>query len=247
MVKQVFANQWETPELTEINRLPMRSTLHPYKTFNSAAALKYEKSPWVKILDGKWDFKMYKRPQDVKPDALGIAKKGKWDKITVPGNWTMQREDDIPHYTNSQMPFKNDPPYVPEKNPTGVYRTTFTLPSGWNKRRTVIQFGGGESCYYVYLNGEFVGMSKDCRIPAEFDLTDFLKSGKNTLAVMCIRWSDGSYVEDQDHWWMAGLYRSVYLYSTDKMFIKDVFAKGELDKNYKNGTLKVKTEIDFAR
>ncbi len=242
-----FPKAWETPELTEINRLPMRATLAPFKTVKQALAINAAKSPWVICLDGEWDFKMYFSPDDVAESDLGAKAGGKWDKIVVPGNWTMQREDDLPHYTNVVMPFENNPPFVPEKNPTGVYRTTFDLPAGWDGRRTVIQIGGGESCYYVYVNGEFVGMSKDSRLPAEFDLTKVVKKGKNTLAVMCIRWSDASYVEDQDHWWMAGLYRSVNLYSTDRVYIEDVKVDAGLDRKYKDGELNILTKINFIR
>lgn len=106
--------------------------------------------------------------------------------------------------------------------------------------------GGGESCYYVYLNGQFVGMSKDSRLPAEFDLTPHLRKTRNTLAIMCIRYGDASYLEDQDHWWMAGLYRSVKLYSTDHCYIEDVFARALLaTDDYETGRLSVTTKINF--
>jgi len=238
---------WECPELTEINRLPIRATLHPYNSSAAALTGKKETSPWYKCLNGQWQFKLFKNPEDVKPVHIGMKSKAKWDKISVPGCWTMQGYDK-PHYTNVQMAWENKPPFVmADENPTGVYRTSFTLSNTWKSRRTVIQFGGIESCGFVYLNGEFVGMTKDTRLPAEFDLTPFLQSGENQLTVVCIRYCDATYIEDQDHWWMAGVYRDVFLYSTDKAYIENVFATALLDKaDYKTGELTVKAKLSFS-
>ena len=244
---EIFQRPWEQPELTSLNRLPMRSTLWPLKSAGAAKRLDEAKSPWVLSLDGSWQFKLFKCPEAVTPGDVAAKSPRGYGKIDVPGNWTMQGYDK-PHYTNVIMPFANTPPTVPDENPTGVYRRTFRLPDGWASRRTVLQIGGGESCYYIYLNGHFVGMSKDSRLPAEFDLTPYLKATRNSLAIMCIRFGDASYVEDQDHWWMAGLYRSVRLYSTDHCYIEDVFAKALLDKSdYSTGRLSVKTKINFDR
>jgi beta-galactosidase len=226
---EIFSKPWEMPELTQINRLPMRSTLTPYPSLKDA--LKGKPSPWVLSLDGTWDFKMFFKPEDVSATDLGFDKVGTWDQMPVPANWTLHRKDDLPHYTNVVMPFKNNPPFVPEKNPTGVYRKTFMSPEGWTNRRTVLQIGGAESCIYVYLNGIFVGMSKDTRLPAEFHLDPFMKEGTNCLTIMCIRWSDGSYIEDQDQWWMAGIYRSVFLYSTAQSYIEDFSVTALLQEN----------------
>ena len=244
MTNLQFPNFWEMPELTEINRLPMRATLHPYRTAAQAKTVDPAKSPWVLPLDGAWDFRYFERPTVV-TDADLVADAG-WATIAVPANWTMQGWDK-PHYTNVIMPFENTPPTVPaDHNPTGVYRTRFTLPDGWAGRRTVIEFGGVESCFCLYLNGGFVGMSKDSRLPAAFDLTRYLRPGENVLTVMCIRYSDGSYVEDQDHWWMAGIYRSVQLRSMAPVSIEDVFVKGDLDDRFHDGILTVRTTLDFA-
>jgi beta-galactosidase len=238
---------WECPELTEINRLPIRATLYPYHSITAALAGGKDKTPWLNSLNGQWSFKLFKNPEEVKAGHIGTKPNAKWDQVSVPGCWTMQGYDK-PHYTNIEMAWENTPPFVKaDENPTGVYRTSFALPDGWQSRRTVIQFGGIESCGFVYLNGEFVGMSKDTRLPAEFDLTPFLVPGENQLAVVCIRYSDATYVEDQDHWWMAGLYRDVFLYSTDQAYIEDVFATALLDKaDYQTGELTVKTKLAFT-
>lgn len=241
-----FARPWETPELTGINRLPMRATLHPYKTADSARLGDHLRSPWFKALNGTWKFQLFANPESVPEECLkaDFSAAG-WDDIRVPGNWTTQGYD-RPHYTNVVMPFDNHPPLVPDENPTGVHLLDFTIPAGWRKRRTVIQFGGCESCHYVYLNGQFVGMSKDSRLPSEFDLTRHLKEGVNRLAVMVIRWSDASYVEDQDHWWMAGIHREVFLYSTDSAYIEDIQAIADLDYDYQDGELEIRVKLAFS-
>ena len=244
---ELIARPWETPELTGINRLPARATLVPYPGEKAALKGNRDRSRWFSSLNGEWKFKLFTQPEAVPEKSLQACfDDRKWDDIRVPGNWTMQGYD-RPHYTNVIMPFENNPPFVPDENPTGVYRTSFILPKSWQKRRVVLHFGGVESCYYVYLNDRLVGMSKDCRLPAEFDLTSYLQEGNNALAVMVIRWSDGSYVEDQDHWWMAGIYRDAYLYSTDQVYIEDLFAVADLDDRFEDGHLTVKTKLNFTR
>ncbi len=238
---------WETPEIFEINRLPMRATLHPYPDARSALRRDPSRSRLVKPLNGQWEFQLFDRPEDVpaKAAAPGPARQSTcWNKIIVPGNWTMQGYD-RPHYTNVQMPFKNDPPRVPAENPTGVYRRSFSLPPGWRKRRVVLHVGGAESVLCVWLNGAFAGMGKDSRLPSEFDLTPFLRDGRNDLALACIRWSDASYVEDQDHWWMAGVYRDVYLYSTGSAYLEDVHVTADLDKTFSCGHLAVMAKLNY--
>ncbi|MCL1888510.1 MAG: DUF4981 domain-containing protein, partial [Kiritimatiellaeota bacterium] len=195
---------------------------------------------------GQWKFAYFTRPEDVPAEALGADVCTKdWAEIEVPSYFTMQDgKYSYPHYTNVIMPFKNDAPRVPDENPTGVYRTTFTLPAGWEKRRTVLQVNGAESVGYIYVNGKPAGMSKDSRLPSEYDLTPFLREGENTLAIMVIRWSDSSYLEDQDCWWQAGLYRDVLLYSQDTLFIEDVTVRSPLADNGKDGTLWVRTKLN---
>jgi beta-galactosidase len=242
---QIFARPWEQPELTSLNRLPMRATLYPYPKASEARKGAYNKSPWFRSLNGTWDFKLYPSPEAVPVEILEREGTARWERINVPGNWTMQGYDK-PHYTNISMPWKNNPPFVPDENPTGVYRTSFQLPATWKKRRTVLHIGGVESCSYLYLNGHQVGMGKDSRLPSEFDLTPHLVTGKNEIVVLCLRWSDGSYVEDQDHWWMAGIYRDVFLYSTEHVFIEDVRVSAGLDSRFRDGLLRVQTKVNFT-
>lgn len=239
---------WETPEITSVNRLPMSSCLIPFQ--DKAAAIKRDrnKSTYYHQLDGTWKFNLLHSPANVKPSFLTTDfNDEKWSDITVPGNWTMQGFWDKPWYTNVNMPFDNKMPVVPKENPTGVYRTTFKLPKAFAKeRRVVIHFAGVESYYEVFLNGQRIGMAKDSRLPSEFDITSALQEGVNTLAVMVIRWSDSSYIEDQDHWWMAGIFREVYLYSTEHAYIGDIFAHADLDLETGDGLLDIETNLKFT-
>ncbi|NLE54543.1 MAG: DUF4981 domain-containing protein [Lentisphaerae bacterium] len=238
---------WETPEITAINRLPARATLFPYASQDQALARDPAASPWVLSLNGQWRFRYCTDPEgkDTESFMKPTTRCTSWDEITVPGNWTTQGYD-RPIYTNIVMPFTNYPPQVPAENPTGLYRTSFTLPKTWQQRRVVIHFGGVESAYYVYINGHEAGFAKDSRTPSEFDLTPWLKAGSNTLAVKVIRWSDASFIEDQDHWWMAGIHREVYLYCTPMAAsIADVFVVGTPDANGQQAELKLETRARF--
>jgi len=238
---------WQTPELTQINRLPMRATLVPYPTVTDAKRNDRDASPWLLPLDGDWKFKLYDRPQDVPDDALQPKHAdGRWDTLPVPSNWTMHGHS-APHYTNVPMPFDNDPPRVPDANPTGVYRRVFDLPEDWDGRRVVLHVGGAESVLCVYVNGSFVGLGKDTRLPSEFNVTDALKPGRNHISATVIRWSDASYVEDQDQWWMGGIYREVYLYSQGHAYIEDVTARASLGEDFKRGELAVDVKLNFTR
>ncbi|MCL2319875.1 MAG: DUF4981 domain-containing protein, partial [Treponema sp.] len=241
---------WENPEIQEINRLPIRSPLMPFASAEAALAdaiagpeyRKCETNPYYQSLDGEWRFKLLEGPADDLPPAgdnysPGSRRDGEglalwvnqgydarsWDSIKVPGTWTRQ-DFDKPHYTNVQMPFQAVPPHVPAKNPTGLYRRTFTVPAGWKGRRVVLHVGSAESVALIYVNGFFTGMGKDTRLPSEYDITAFLKEGENLLGIKVVRYSDASYVEDQDQWWFGGIHRSVFLYSTGESFIKDIKA-----------------------
>jgi len=240
-----FPRCWEIPELTCINRLPARSFHFPFPDAEKAATRDPATSRWVRSLDGEWAFRFFKCPEDVRPHDLTDSMDGD-DRIQVPGNWTRQGWDH-PHYTNVQMPFDNTPPTVPDANPTGLYRKTISIPKRWKNRRTVLHLGGAESVALVYLDGRFVGMSTDSRLPAEFDLTRRLQPGvDHALAVIVIRYSAFSYVEDQDHWWMAGLHRSVKLISTDTAWIEDVFAQTGYVPASRDGKLDLTVRLGFT-
>ncbi|WP_269538809.1 glycoside hydrolase family 2 TIM barrel-domain containing protein [Cerasicoccus fimbriatus] len=237
-------NLWEIPELTHINRLDMHSGLLPYP--EAEAARSGEKSPWTQCLNGQWQFALFHRPSEVTDDMLKAAfDDASWGAQTVPSQWTLQGLWDRPIYTNVQMPYDNTPPLVPEENPTGVYRRTFTLSNDWVERRTVLHFGGVESYFEVYVNDVFVGMSKDNRLPSEFDVSSVVHAGENTIAVKVLKWCDANYVEDQDMFWHAGIYRRVFLYSTDKCWLQDIFAETNFDTLTKEGELDLQIKLGY--
>ncbi len=200
----------EAPECTELNRLPSRATFYPLPTTAKAVSIQRKRSPWFQLLNGNSKFKIVDRPERVKPrDSGPKANQAKWDEVAVPGNRTMQGYGK-PHYTNARMPFPNEPPTVPEDKPTGIYSCEIKIPKTWKDRRVVVHFGGAESVLAVYLDANFVGMGKDCRLPSEFELTPYVSAGKtHRITVVVIKWSDASFIEDQNQWWMARLHREV--------------------------------------
>lgn len=150
----------------------------------------------------------------------------------------------IPYYLTRQYPFKKNPPYIQDEyNPVGLYRKTFTLPTEWNDRHIFIHFDGVQSAFYLWINGEKVGYSQGSRTPAEFNITPYIEQGENTITVEVYRWSDGSYLEDQDMWRLSGIYRNVYLFSTPHIHIRDFEATPTLDKEYQDGRLQITTEL----
>ncbi|MBV8141695.1 MAG: DUF4981 domain-containing protein, partial [Verrucomicrobia bacterium] len=153
-----------------------------------------------------------------------------------------------PHYTNVQMPFPDEPPYVPQDNLTGIYAREFTVPGNWEGRRVVIHLGGAESVLYLYLNGQAIGLSKDSRLPSEFDISRSVRFGQSNLVIaVVVKWSDASFIEDQDQWWMGGLHREIYLYSTGLVHLADLFAVGNLENNYTDGRLHLTVKVGFPR
>jgi beta-galactosidase len=241
-------NSWENPQLTSLNKLPPHATFYHFPTPEAALNLAREQSPWFLSLNGMWDFQIKPCPEEVTPSVLNSKK---WTTIQVPGNWTMQCDDrgnsyGHPHYTNVQMPWPNLPPDVPDENPTGIYRREFTIPADWEGRRIILHFAGCEGALFVYVNGHPVGISKDARTPAEFDITQYARRGKsNILVAVVTQWSDASFVEDQDHWWQAGLQREVFLYTTGTPHIQDVYAVGDLTPDYRDGLLKLMVNVGF--
>ncbi len=233
-----------TPEISDVGRLPSRPPLDPFP--DRAAALSGDRSARTLSLDGTWEFRLLPGP-DSAPDGWAdpTADEGaaSWRPIEVPGCWTRQDTGDLPHYTNVIMPWDAEPPGFPEHNPTGLYRRWFRLPSGWRRRRTVLKLGGHESVAFVWCNGAFVGMGKDSRLASEFDLTPHLVAGRNLLAVMVIRWSDSTWIEDQDHWYHAGLHRSIELRSTERRHLADVATISDYEPANGSGTLEVTVEV----
>jgi beta-galactosidase len=190
-------------------------------------------------LDGTWRFQLLHSPTE----KLGK----RWASIPVPGLWTMQEPSEVffdkPIYTNTQMPFAELPPFVPAENPTGIYERDFEIPKSWNGKRIVLQVGGYESVALVYINGEQVGLSKDSRLAAEFDVTQYVRSGNNVVRIDVTKWSDATFIEDQDQWWHGGITRSIKLYATNKVFIERFKTVAGLDKDGTTGTLSIQADL----
>jgi len=178
-------------------------------------------------LDDVWDFQLLRSPDETP---------GKnWAKIPVPGLWTSQEPSstfwDKPIYTNIQMPFAELPPYSPALNPTGIYQRDFVVPRDWSGSRIVLQIGGFESVAILYINGAEVGMAKDSRLAADFDITKFLTKGKNRVQIKVVKWSDATFIEDQDQWWHGGITRSVKLFATPDVYLQRFYATPGLEKS----------------
>jgi beta-galactosidase/beta-glucuronidase len=238
-------NDWENPAVTGINRLAARSYFFPFPDETTALTGQRSATPWFVPLNGIWRFDYAPAPADApvgfEAEAFDDAH---WAELPVPSCWQMHGFG-RPHYTNVQYPFPVDPPRVPTENPTGSYRRRFALADDLvTDRRVVLRFEGVDSAFYVYVNGKQVGFSKGSRLPSEFDVTPFVRAGENVLAVRVMQWSDGSYMEDQDMWWLSGIFRDVYLLSHPKTHIADVHVQTKLDTAYRDATLNVKLSLD---
>lgn len=230
---------WEYPELTGVNTLPARSTLFPYDNTQEALGRDWQNCGNVRILNGDWKFKFLYSPTLIDEKYLSADYDDRsWDNISVPGCWTMQGYDQLRYNVNRVDFGINNPPHIPDNNPVGVYRTSFN--AFRNAERTVLHFDGVESFFCVYLNGRQIGIGKDSRTATEFDLSEFVIPGRNQLTVVVLRYSDGSYLEDQDHWRMAGIFRDVYIYRTGKNYIADIFATALPDDNCRDGRIKLR-------
>ena len=248
MLHHGLIRAWENPELTSLNKLPPRATFTHFATAKQALTRNPDKSPWVLPLNGEWQFRVEPTPEDALRFTEGapFTSAAEWGAITVPGNLETQGYGK-PHYTNVQMPWPHEAPRVPSANPTGVYRRTFTVPASWADQRIAIHFGGATSVLAVYLNGVAVGLSKDSFLPAEFDLTSAIRTGsENELVALVIKWSDASFIEDQDQWWLTGLHREVFLYATPKTFIRDVHARPTLAADLASATLDVSVHLGIS-
>ena len=233
---------WENQYITQKNRYPMHTPYGAYETVEQALAGKRNASRFVMDLNGDWKFKMYPSPEAVEAFYEENFDHAAWDTIPVPSNWELQGYGK-PVYTNMLYPFKREAngeafeieitegtyelnaPYVPEKNLTGCYFRTFEVPTDYIGRQLLIDFGCVDSCFYLWVNGKQVGYSQDSKVNAEFDITEYVQEGTNTLAVQVMRYCDGTYLEDQDYWHLSGIYRDVRLVSKPVQHILDYKAE----------------------
>ncbi len=248
---------WENEQVIGINKEPARAWSMPYENRDAALAGDWRKSGHVMVLNGDWKFHFAPKPDDRPKDFFkpGFNDRG-WKTIPVPSNWQTKGYG-VPVYTNITYPFARDWPSVTKepakdwtafknRNEVGSYRRKFTLPENWNGKETYIHFGGVESAFYLWVNGQKVGYSQGSYLPAEFRLTPYLKPGENTIAVEVYRWSDGSYLEDQDFFRLSGIFRDVVLYKVNQAWLRDFKVMATLDDTFTKGSLKVDAMLHNA-
>jgi beta-galactosidase len=228
------------------NKGPGHATYLPYADREAALAGAASASPFFHTLNGTWKFNWVERP-GARPAGFFDPSfdVSSWDDIEVPGNWQLQGYG-VPIYkeTGPVGAMSRRPPEIDRGyNPVGSFRREFEVPESWDDRRIFLHFEGVSSAFYVWVNGEEVGYSQGSRTPAEFDITPFVRPGGNTLAVEVYRWSDGSYLEDQDFWRLSGIYRNVFLFSTPTTYIRDFFVRAGLDESYADGRLEIEVNV----
>jgi beta-galactosidase len=256
-----YQKMWENPHITQINRYPMHASYGAYESVEQALAGNRAASKYVRSLNGLWKFKMYAAPELAEAFYENDFNITNWAEIPVPSNWELQGYGK-PVYTNILYPFRREDgnahfemevaegvyelqaPKVPEENLTGCYKREFEVPDYFEGRDIFIEFGGVESCFYLWVNGKFVGYSQDSKINAEFDITEFVHKGVNTVAVQVLRFCAGTYLEDQDYWHLSGIYRDVRVYAKSKQRMLDYKVETLFGKGGACATLSVKVSAN---
>ncbi|WP_296686675.1 glycoside hydrolase family 2 TIM barrel-domain containing protein [Flavobacterium sp.] len=241
--KKYSFTPWEDPTITSLNRQPSRATAYSYTSLEDALAGNRDKSR-LQLLNGNWNFKYAVNPSEAPKDFYKEKVTG-WDTIEVPSNWELKGYD-IPIYKSAVYPFRPvNPPFIPKDyNGVGSYQRTFTVPENWKDLNVTLHFGGVSSVFQVWLNGEFLGYGEDSFLPSEFTISPYLKAGENVLSVQVIRWGDGSYLEDQDHWRVSGIQREVFLMAEPKLRIQDFFYQTKLDKRYEDAIFQLRPKLE---
>ena len=238
--------EWENPNIFQINR--EKPTASFYKYSDETSAMKnesWENSPLYQSLNGTWNFyyadSVNARPTDFYKNDFDLSG---WDNIEVPSNWEMKGFG-IPIYTNIKYVFPANPPFIPHNiNNNGSYKRDFEIPENWDGKDIYLHFAGVSGAMYVWVNGEFVGYNEGSKTAAEYNISKVVKSGKNSIAVQVLRWSDASYMEDQDFWRLSGIERDVYVYATNKITMRDFRVTSDLTNNYNDGNFKLALKID---
>ncbi|MGG1554752.1 glycoside hydrolase family 2 TIM barrel-domain containing protein [Paenibacillus ferrarius] len=236
---------WENMNILTRHTEEPRASLIPYADAESALASERASSPFYQSLNGSWPFYYAESPLGAPAnfyedhyDASG------WDTLPVPSNWQLHGYG-RPQYSSCPYPFPIDPPYVPLENPTGCYRTEFTLREGWEERRVHLVFEGVDAAFHLWVNGKPVGYSQGSHFTSEFNLSPYLREGRNTIAVQVYQWSDGSYLESQDKWRLSGIFRDVYLTAHAALSLRDVRVRTRFPNGYAYGVLEFTTELAF--
>ncbi len=254
------ANDWENEAIFAINKEKAHATRIPYPTMAALQNdVEYFNTPWVQpssanyqLLNGDWKFTLVEEPAQRSTDFFQTTfDDSAWATIPVPSNWEMQGYDK-PIYANVEYPHANNPPYIYRRsgysgygvNPVGSYRRWFTLPNDWDGKRVFLHFDGIYSAAYVWVNGLQVGYTQGANNDHEFDITNYVHTGENLLAVQVFRWCDGSYLECQDMFRMSGIFRDVYLVATPQVFVRDHYITADLNDDYSSGTLNVNAWVN---
>lgn len=236
---------WENPAINERGKLPARATGFAFESRELALQGDRSQSSRYLSLDGTWKFRFTPNAIDL---PNGFEQPGfdtsDWSDIKVPADWQAEGFGQA-RYNNFIYPFPANRPLIPhDSNPVGSYRKVIDVPEDWAGDDVILHIGAAGSAYYVWVNGKQVGYSEDSKLPSEFDVTDHLTAGRNTIAIQIYRWSDGSYLEDQDFWRVSGIERSVYLYAAPQTRIADTFVRAGLDDSYENGRLSVDLDLN---
>ena len=235
---------WENPAVFAINKLPARATGFPFETREKALAGHRTKSERFILLNGAWSFSFSPNadalPTGFEQPSYDVSA---WKPIKVPADWQAEGYDQ-PRYNNITYPFPANRPLIPHAtNPVGSYRRDVDVPANWSGSDVILHIGAAGSAYYVWVNGTKVGYSEDSKLPSEFDVTRFVRPGRNVIAIQVYRWSDGSYLEDQDFWRVSGIEREVFLLAAPKTRVRDFFVHAGLDDTYKVGTLAIDVAV----
>lgn len=242
---EVFQREpYEDPLVNGINRDASRATAYSYPDITTALKGEREQSGRYISLNGEWDFVFALQPSLAPPNFYQSKVKG-WKKILVPSSWEMHGYDK-PIYKSAVYPFRPvNPPFVPKDyNGVGCYQRSFSVPASWKDMNITLHFGGVSSAYKLWINGKFAGYAEDSFLPSEFNITPYLQDGENVISVWVIRWSDGSFLEDQDQWRLSGIHREVYLMAEPKIRIADFFYQTTLDQDYRDAILSIRPRIE---
>lgn len=244
LTEEEYNHAWENQRINQINREEAHATFIPYDKEAKVAINDLSSSPFYQCLNGKWKFNLVNHPS-LRPEGFFKTdfNDNQWDLIDVPSNWELKGYD-YPIYTNITYPFPATPPTIKgDHNPVGSYRSLFEIPAQWKDKEIILHFGAAGSAYYVWINGQRVGYSEDSKTPAEFNITKYLRPGKNLLAVQIFRWCDGSFLEDQDFFRISGITRDVYLLAKNPVHLFDFRSITSLDSKYQNGIFSLNLNI----
>ena len=236
--------EWEDLSVFTINTEKPHATFYPFSNEKLLIENDLSENTLYSSLNGKWNFKLYRNIDSVPPNFyLKKSNVKKWKTIPVPSNWQFHT-DDFPVYTNIIYPYEINPPFMPDDyNPVGIYHRKFRIKKEWGDKEIFIHFGAVNSAFYIWINGEKVGYSEGSKTPAEFNISKYIKKGNNTIFLQVIRWSDGTYLEDQDFWRLSGIERDVFLYAQPKVAIRDFFVKTNLSDDLKSSDFNIDLDI----